>query len=117
MVVPYEDDKYFGKMPIAYVVSSSELSDDEKYSIVEQIANSILSSTELTSREVPRKVSFIDSIPQNQMSKNDYRQLISRKIDGTEYTIDLDETNLSVKSVNIINPENKSLTKTRRLTI
>lgn len=115
MVVPYEDEKYFGKMPIAYVVPSSELSEDEKYSIVEQIANIILSSTELTSREVPRKVSFIDLIPQSQMSKNDYRQLINREIDGSEYIIDLDETNLSVKSVNIIGPKKQDLKKVRRL--
>ena len=49
------------------------------------------------------------------MSKNDYRQLINREIDGSEYIIDLDETNLSVKSVNIIGPKKQDLKKVRRL--
>ena len=105
MVVPYEDEEYFGKMPIAYIVTSSELTPDEEYQVVSNAVKNILNSSEVTSRELPRKFCFIDSLPQNKMSKNDYNQLASRTLVGEEYTVTLDETNLKINGVSIQKPE------------
>lgn len=104
MVVPYEDKELLGKMPAAYIVPSHNLSDEEKYQTVSEIVQRILDSTEVTSREVPRKVCFIDALPQNAMSKNDYKKLSGRPLDGSEFTVNLNETNLKINSVAIEPP-------------
>lgn len=114
MVVPYEDEEFFGKMPIAYIVTSDELTAKEKYQIVSDAVSRILTSTEVTSRELPRKFSFIDALPQNKMSKNDYKQLENRQLDGSEYTVTLDETNLKINGVSISEPQNATQKVKRR---
>lgn len=114
MIVPYEDEDIMGKMPIAYVIPTEELNDSEKYKVVSDVVNEMINSEDTNDRDIPRKVCFIDELPQNAMSKNDYRSLINRKIDGTEYTIDISETNLKSGDVNIISPLSS---KTKRLVL
>lgn len=111
MVVPYTDEELMGKMPIAYVVPCNELSNEEKSNLVNDIANIILTSTELTSREVPKKVCFLEEIPHNKMSKNDFRALANRQLDGSEYTIKVIETNLKVEGYKVIEPNLKDKIK------
>ena len=43
------------------------------------------------------------------MSKNDFRELQNRELDGSEYTIDIKETNLSSSDVQIIKPCNQNV--------
>ena len=104
MVVPYHDDDVGGKMPAAYVVPIKELSTDEMDNIVTNTVNSIVYSSKLNSRDVPRKICFLTELPTTQLSKNDYRSLSNRTMDGSEYTVDIKETNLSVLNIDIIPP-------------
>lgn len=105
VIVPYDDDIIKGKMPIAYVVPVRELSDEEKYDLVSKVANSMLASEDTNNRDIPRKVCFLDELPTTSMSKNDFRFLANREIDGSEYTIDIEETNLTSGDVHIISPD------------
>ena len=107
MVVPYEDKESLGKMPIAYIVPMHALTDDAKMQVISKITNGILSSVTLTSRDLPKKYCFLSELPQNKMSKNDYNQLINRELDGSEFTVMLNETNLKINDIKIVPPSKK----------
>lgn len=101
MVVPYYDDIINGKMPIAYVVPIRELENDEMDLLVSDIVNIMVESEDTNNRDIPRKICFLREIPKNAMSKNDFISLINRKLDGTEYTVNIAETNLSLENITI----------------
>lgn len=107
MVVPYDDEIINGKMPIAYVVPVRDLNDGERDVLVSEIVNAMIESKDTNSRDIPRKICFLSKMPTNAMSKNDFRTLSSRIMDGTEYTIDISETNLSCDSIRIVRPSRK----------
>ena len=107
MVVPYNDEIINGKMPIAYVVPVRDLNDGERDVLVSEIVNAMIESKDTNSRDIPRKICFLSKMPTNAMSKNDFRTLSSRKMDGTEYTIDVSETNLSCNGIRIVRPSKK----------
>ncbi len=109
MVVPYDDIDIRGKMPIAYVVPVRDLSVDEKNQIVENVVNNMVKSEDTNNRDIPRKICFLEEMPTNAMSKNDFRELQNRELDGSEYTIDIKETNLSSSDVQIIKPCNQNV--------
>ena len=96
-------------MPIAYVVPVRDLSVDEKDEIVENVVNNMVESEDTNNRDIPRKICFLEEMPTNAMSKNDFRKLQNRKLDGSEYTIDIKETNLSSSNVQIIKPCNQNV--------
>ncbi len=105
MVVPYMDETIQGKMPIAYVVPVRELTDEEKSEVVSSVVDTMVESIDTNNRDIPRKVCFLEEMPTNAMSKNDYIGLMKRELDGSEYTIDISETNLVSGEVKIIPPE------------
>jgi len=105
MVVPYHDEVINGKLPIAYVVPVKELTDEEMDNVVSQIVKLMVESEDTNNRDIPRKICFIQEMPTNAMSKNDFRTLIGRMLDGSEYTIDISETNLSSGDIRIIPPK------------
>lgn len=115
MVVPYEDDTINGKMPIAYVVPIRQLSNEEKDMLVSEIVNTLLESEDTNNRDIPRKICFLSEMPTNAMSKNDFRTLGNRELDGTEYTVDIIETNLSSGDAKIIPPIVREKTKILKL--
>ena len=104
IVVPYDDDIINGKMPIAYLVPERDLTSNEKNELISKIIDSLVESEDTNNRDIPRKIVFLSKMPLNAMSKNDFRALSQRKIDGSEYTIDIEETNLSSGNVRIIPP-------------
>lgn len=105
IVVPYFDVDIQGKMPIAYVVTKTEMDFEDKNKIVLDIIDSLLKSEDTNDRDIPRKICFISEIPITAMSKNDYRNLMERKLDGSEFTININETNLKSSGVEIIKPQ------------
>ncbi len=106
MVVEYEDDENMGKMPIAHIVLKKDLSREEKYELIKKIINEkMLKATNFTSRDIPKKWKFRQSIPQTLMSKNDYRSLIAEGLSGEEYTCSIRESNLQIENINITMPE------------
>lgn len=110
MVVPYEDDDLNGKMPIAYVVPIRKMSENEQNQVVNDIVKALLESENNNCRDIPRKIFFMQQLPQNAMSKNDFRTLINRKLDGTEFTIDVIESNLKTEDI-VITPPKKEKAK------
>ena len=104
MVVPYYDYDINGKMPIAYVVPVKDLTDEEQDKLVNSVINEMFNSDDTNDRDIPRKVCFLTELPITLGSKNDYNALMNRQLDGSEYTIDIDETNLSVQDIKIISP-------------
>ncbi len=111
MVLPYTDEIIKGRMPIAYIVPVRELSEEEMDTIVYDIANAMLSSDNTNNRDIPRKVCFLTEMPKNAMSKNDFRVLEDRELDGSEYTIDIIETNLASSNVKILVPQTRENSK------
>lgn len=104
MVVPYEDEDIKGKMPIAYIVPAKELDEEEKNRLVADLVNKMTESEDTNSRDIPRKISFLEEMPKTGMSKNDYMALCKRELDGSEYTINIIETNLASGEAEIIPP-------------
>ena len=94
MVVPYIDPDMQWKMPIAYVVPVHELKNEEMDMVVREIVDGMLESENSNTRDIPRKICFLSELPTNAMSKNDFRVLSARELDGSEYTINIDENNL-----------------------
>lgn len=115
MVVAYNDTTINGKMPIAYVVPVTDLNNDEMDNLVSNVINGMIESEDTNNRDIPRKICFISKMPTNAMSKNDYRILTNRELDGSEYTIDIIETNLSASDVKIIPPMIRDKTKILKL--
>lgn len=106
MVVEYEDDENMGKMPIAHIVLKEDLSKEEKYDLIKRIVNErMIESTNFTSRDIPKKWRFRQSIPQTLMSKSDYRGLIAEGLTGEEYTVSIRESNLQIEDISISMPE------------
>ncbi len=115
MVVPYNDEIINGKMPIAYVVPIKKLSNEEMDTLVTEIINIMVESEDTNNRDIPRKICFLEKMPINAMSKNDFLVLNNRKLDGSEYTIDIVETNLSYSDVKIIPPAIREQAKILKL--
>lgn len=106
MVVEYEDFEVFGKMPIAHVVLNRELTTKEKIELINKIIDSkMLNSPNFTSRDIPKKWRFRESLPQTKMFKNDYRELIAEGLTGEEFTVSILESNLKIEDLKIMPPE------------
>lgn len=106
MVVDYEDDELYGKMPIAHIVLNKELTEDDKYKLIEDIVtNRMMNVIDFTTRDIPKKWKFRESIPQTKMFKKDYKRLISEGITGDEFTVTIKESNLKIESISISPPE------------
>lgn len=116
IVVPYEDEVINGKMPIAYVVPVRELTMEEQDDLVSEIVDMMIESEDTNNRDIPRKVCFLEKMPVNAMSKNDYISLGKRQLDGSEYTVDIQETNLMLGEVKILKPTNRKKEKVLTLT-
>ena len=89
-------------MPVAYVTvpANNELTNRE---IVERIIDSMLNDKTTTTRDIPSKWVFLNSMPLNAMSKVDFRFLQTELPEGEEsISVEFIESNLgfSYKIVN-----------------
>ena len=103
-IVQYYDDKQRGLMPIAHIVleNAENMSDDDQIEVVREIVyNEIIANPNMSSRQIPSKFKFRISLPLSKNSKVSYNELINEGIDGTEINVDVEETNLTVSSINI----------------
>lgn len=101
-IVSYFSDDRCGSMPVAYVTvpANNELTNRE---IVERIINSMLNDKTTTTRDIPSKWVFLNSMPLNAMSKVDFRFLQTELPEGEEsISVEFIESNLgfSYKIVN-----------------
>ena len=104
-IVYYYDESKRGNMPIAHIVLNEEVSitsEDEYINLVEEIIeNQIISNPTMSSRQIPSKFRFRESMPLTKNSKTNYNELINEGIDGTEINVEVQETNMSVGDIKV----------------
>ncbi len=108
VISPVYDNKRFGNIVLATIVLEDDLqlSDAEKVDFVKNLIDKyFIHNPEVSSRQIPYKIRFRDSLVYSANSKNDFNALIKEGLSGEEITIELEETNISVGDINIIPPE------------
>lgn len=100
----YYDEKYKGFMPVANIVIGDR-NTESKRQIVENVINNLINNTTISTRQIPTKIRFLNEIPLTKNSKYNIKELINMGLTGEEYSINIEETNLSVGKIEIINPE------------
>lgn len=104
-IVPYYDEKIRGIMPKAHIVLDENIDNSDIKSITEEIiTKQILENPNMSSRQIPRKIKYRDELPITKNSKTNFNALINEGIDGSEVSVDVEETNISVGKINIILP-------------
>ena len=104
-IVPYYDEKMRGIMPKAHIVLESGVDSSNLKEITENIIREqILENSKMSSRQIPRKIKYRDFLPMTKNSKTNYNALIEEGIDGSEISVNVEETNISVGKIDIILP-------------
>ena len=116
VVSPYNDENKFGNMPMANIVLEDgiKLTEEEKITYVEKIIkNCFIDNPSVSTRQIPSKFKFKESMPLTDNGKIDYNEIINEGINGDEITVELEETNISIGNINVIGPniKNKVLSK------
>ena len=107
-IVPYYDEESRGNMIKAHIVLADNIDNSDLKNITEQIINQqFINNPNMSSRQIPKKIKYRDSLPLSKNSKINFKALEQEELDGTEITVNIQETNLSVGSINIIVPHNK----------
>ena len=108
VISPIYDEQRFGNIVMATIVleDNVELSDDEKLIFVQNIINKyFIQNSEVSSRQIPYKIRFRNSLIYSSNSKNDYLALSKEGLNGDEFTIEIEETNISVDSLKVLPPK------------
>lgn len=111
-IVPYYDEKKRGLMPKAHIVLENNVADNyDLKTITEEIVNNqIIGNSSMSSRQIPAKVKYRDKLPLTANSKVNFNALISEGIDGTEVSVNVEETNLAVGTIDIVLPKEEEKT-------
>ena len=114
-IVHYNDDTKNGFMPIAHIVLEDDvvINNDEDYEgiVREIIYEQIIGNPIMSTRQIPSKFKFRASLPLTKNSKIDFNALVREEIDGTEISVNVSETNLSVSNIEITSPSVMKLSK------
>lgn len=99
----YFDDRQRGIMPICHVVlENNNLTDEEQIEVVKDIIyNEIIANPTMSSRQIPSKFKIRNNMPITKNGKVDFNSLKNEQLDGTEINVIVNETNLSVDSIDI----------------
>ena len=101
-ITPYYDVERLGFMPAAHIVLEKEYMDSEQKKIVEDIiSGQFINNTEMSSRQIPSKFIFKQSLPLTKNSKVNYNLLSNEPFNGKEIDVKVTETNLSVGEIKI----------------
>lgn len=107
-IVPYYDEKKRGLMPKAHIVLNIDLSlVDMKLMTEEIVKKQFINNQDMSSRQIPTKIKYRESLPLTPNSKIDYSTLVKEGLDGTEISINIEETNLSVGTIEIVSPQSE----------
>ena len=108
-LVYYYDEAKRGLMPLAHIVLEDSIkifNVDQYVEIVEDIVNSqIIGNSDMSSRQIPSKFRFRESMPLTKNGKINFNALIYEGLDGTEINVDVEETNMSVGSIRVYSNE------------
>ena len=111
-IVPYYDEKKRGFMPKAHIVLEDNVIDNyDLKTITEEIVNNqIIGNSSMSSRQIPAKVKYREKLPLTANSKVNFNALINEGIDGTEVSVNVEETNLAVGTIDIVLPKEEEKT-------
>ena len=106
-IVAYYDAQKRGNMPICHIVLQDEnKTEEEKLRIVNEIVfGQIISNPKMSSRQIPTKFKFRESMPLTKNSKINDIFLEKEVFDGTEFNVEIHETNLKVEGIEIFRNE------------
>ena len=109
MLTPYYSEEEHGNMALLNLAIDDNLSDVDKVEYVKQLIEECFIKNENTSsRQIPTKYRFLDEFPITKNGKIDYKLLSEKQLDGNEVTVEIVENNISIDSINVIDPHNKS---------
>ena len=114
IISSYEDEEKFGKMIKADIILKDgvELGDTSLKEITNKIIEeAFINNFEVSTRQIPTKLRFRESFPMTPNNKVDYRAIQAEELDGSEVTVILHETNVSVSGIEIVEPEAKKYVK------
>lgn len=107
VISQYNDEEKIGNMPMASIVleDNIELTDEEKVAYVEKIIQELfINNPAVSSRQIPSKFRFRDSMPFSSNGKVNYNALINEGLNGEEISVILEETNISIGDIKIVGP-------------
>ncbi len=105
-IVPYFDEKKRGLMPKAHIVLEGDTNDYDLKNITEDIIQKqIINNSNMSSRQIPAKVKYREAMPLTANSKVNYNALVNEGYDGSEISINVQETNLAVGSIEVLMPQ------------
>ena len=112
MIVDYFDENRRGIMPICHIVLNEQFKDIEEIDIIRDIVyKQIISNPEMSSRQIPSKFKIRKSMPVTKNGKTDFKALRDEELDGTEITVEVSETNLTVDDIKIYKTKDKQKVK------
>ena len=107
-IVPYFDEAMRGLMPKAHIVLEDNVDNNDLKVITEQIINEqFINNSNMSSRQIPTKIKYRDSLPLTKNSKVNFNALKEEGLDGEEVSVIIQETNLAVGNIEIVLPQNK----------
>ena len=111
VIVEYYDETRMGNMPIAHItLKNNDISSDEKEHIIDELMQTyFFNNPSVSTRQIPTKIKFRESIPLTPNNKIGYKILRDEGLDGSEYTISFTESNLGIDDLEILKPDEKKL--------
>ncbi len=102
-IVDYYDEKLKGNMPLCHIVlKNPNITEDEKEEIVKEIVyEQIIGNPTMSSRQIPSKFKFRDSLPLTKNNKIDINALRTEPLDQVDVNVEVSETNLTVGDIKI----------------
>ena len=104
VISPYFDEQRLGNMIKATIVlkDGTELNEQEKVSLVERIIQErFVDNHALSARQIPTKFIFIKELPKKLSDKIDYEKIDNYGFDGSEISVELDESNVSLNGIEV----------------
>ena len=98
------DSEKFGNVAIADIVlqDSKVLTREGQVKLVEKlIQTQFINNADVSTRQIPAWFRFRESLPLTVNSKVDYNALAKEPLTGTEVSVQIEETNISVDKITV----------------
>lgn len=103
VISPSYDDIKFGNIILADIVPKVEMRERrEQVAFVERLLGEVFTNNEnLSSLQIPVLFRFRSQLPLTSNSKVDYKALLNENLNGTEISVEIEETNISVGKITV----------------
>ena len=108
-IVEYYDEDKHGIMPIAHIVIKDNYNGSYKDLVKEIVYEQIIGNRDMTSRQIPTKFRIRESLPLTANGKVNTKFLIEEGLNGSEISVNVIETNLTIENIEIIDNKNMEL--------